>query len=49
MEAEEKEKLWLMKRCGKITSSAIGKLMVSGRREMTPSELDIAKKLGVKR
>jgi len=36
MEAEEKEKLWLMKRCGKITSSAIGKLMVSGRREMTP-------------
>ena len=49
MEAEEKEKLWLMKRCGKITSSAIGKLMVSGRREMTPSELDIAKKQGVKR
>jgi len=38
-----------MKRCGKITSSAIGKLMVSGRREMTPSELEIAKKQGVKR
>ena len=49
MEAEEKEKLWLMKRCGKITSSAIGKLMVSGRREMTPSELEVAKKQGVKR
>lgn len=43
MEAEEKEKLWLMKRCGKITSSAIGKLMISGRREMTPSELEVAK------
>lgn len=49
MEAEEKEKLWLMKRCGKITSSAIGKLMVSGRRGMTPSELEIVKKQGVKR
>ena len=32
-----------MKRCGKITSSAIGKLMVSGRGNDLPSELEVAK------
>lgn len=49
MEAEEKEKRWLMKRCGKITSSSVAKLMCSGRRDMTPSELEAAKKQGIKR
>lgn len=46
---EKREKDWLMKRCGKITSSSISKIMTSGRRDMNKEELEIAKSKGIKR
>lgn len=45
----DKEITWKMKRCGNITSSAVGRLMVDGRRDMTPEELAAAKELKVRR